>query len=83
MPDLLSPENKTQETKFVTEGNPTLCINRDPDCVFGKTGIYALSFLYVCMVNTIYNLRGVSTKLNKYNLCIVIATCRRVTNNNA
>ena len=43
--------------------------------------IYVLSFLYVCMVNTIYllsfvetprkffaiiNLRGVSTKLNKY-----------------
>ena len=46
-------------------------------------GIYLLSFLYVCMVNTIYllsfvetlyaiiNLRGVSTKLNKYNLFIV------------
>ena len=45
-----------------------------------------LSFLYVCMVNTIYllsfvetprkfiiaiiNLRGVSTKLNKYSECI-------------
>ena len=47
-----------------------------------KHCIYSISFLYVCMVNTIYllsfvetprkfiiaiiNLRGVSTKLNKY-----------------
>ena len=42
MPDLLSPENKTQATKFVTEEKPTLCTNRDPDRVFGETGIYAL-----------------------------------------
>ena len=43
-----------------------------------------MSFLYVCMVNTIYllsfvetqiyiNLRGVSTKLNKYNMYITRA----------
>ena len=42
MPDLLSPENKTQATKFVTEEKPTLCINRDSDCLFEETGIYAL-----------------------------------------
>ena len=58
-----------------------------------------LSFLYVCMVNTIYllystdedpssriessaiiNLRGVSTKLNKYNNTLVSGTETSVTN---
>ena len=80
------------------------CTNEDgvnspfcADMTYDIGNYYVISFLYVCMVNTIYLLsfvdtprkfqldlkpsnkvRGVSTKLNKYNYYVVVTTYRHL-----
>ena len=79
--DASVPEHRVFSKELRKPSLAVLLIRRDVLKSLSKQEIY-LSFLYVCMVNTIYllrfvetprkfiiaiiNLRGVSTKLNKY-----------------